>query len=332
MDNSSPTIERVSNTDFVVIGSTRDRLDTLYRGSIVQGAKLAIVKTSSSLSIPEPYHSKAKSISFKRTRDADGGGFSYALFLLPQNPSFSGPANSLPPLIVQMHGGPTGHVEPGLKLQWLYWTTRGYAVTSVNYSGSSGYSRAYRDRLDGRWGLADVADAVSCVDHLISSGLVDGSRVGITGGSAGGYACLQALCSFSSVFAGGISLYGISDVKALARETHKFESHYIERLLFGPKGNPSDDEKEEIFRARSPLYHADRIKAALLLLQGSDDKVVPPGQAQSMVDSVKRQHGDAKVVFFEGEGHGFTKAENIERSFIEQDQWWRKTLVHEAGI
>ena len=181
-------------------------------------------------------------------------------------------------------------------------------------------------------GVADVADAASCVEHLASAGLIDKTRVGVTGGSAGGYACLQALSTYPDTFAGGVSLYGISDVKTLIQVTHKFESHYADRLLFGTNADLSDEEMEKIIHARSPLYHAERIKAALLLLQGSEDTIVPPTQAQRMVDAIKNNSGDVKAVFFEGEGHGFTKAANIERSILEQERWWRKSLVRDMEL
>ena len=213
-----------------------------------------------------------------------------------------------------------------------YWTTRGYAYAAVNYAGSSGYSRAYRQLLDGQWGVADVADAASCVEHLASAGLIDKTRVGVMGESAGGYACLQALSTYPDTFAGGVSLYGISDVKTLIQDIHKFESHYADRLLFGANADLSDEGKEKIIHARSPLYHAEKIRAALLLLQGSEDNVVPPDQAQRMIDAVKKHNGDVKAVFFEGEGHGFTKAANIERSILEQETWWRKSLVRDMEL
>ena len=242
-------------------------------------------------------------------------GLAYAMFMPPKNPNFVGPKGTLPPLILYMHGGPTIHVGPDLNMAWQYWTARGYAYAAVNYAGSSGYSRAYRQLLDGQWGVADVGDAASCVEHLASAGLIDKTRVGITGGSAGGYAYLQALSTYPDTFAGGVSLYRISDVKTLIQDTHKFESHYADRLLFGANADFSDEEMEKIIHARSPLYHVERIKAALLLLLGSEDTVVPPSQAQRMKDAIKKNDGDPKAIFFECEGHGFTKAANIEDRF-----------------
>lgn len=257
---------------------------------------MTVLKSSTAVSIPSTYFSTLKPISFPRVQGPVKEGVAHAMFMPPLNPNFVGPKGTLPPLILYMHGGPTIHIGPGLNMAWQYWTTRGYAYAAVNYAGSSGYSRAYRQLLDGQWGVAEVADAASCVEHLASAGLIDETRVGVTGGSAGGYACLQALSIYPDTFAGGVSLYGISDVKTLIQDTHKFESHYADRLLFGANADLSDEEKEKTMHARSPLYHAERIKAALLLLQGSEDNVVPPDQAQRMIDAVKKHNGDVKAI------------------------------------
>ena len=330
IDNLAPSIQRVSDHHYAFIGSTKDKPAALYSVVLHPEPEMTVLRSSSSLPISQAYFSTLRPISFLRVHGTEIEGLSYAMFMPPLNPGFVGPSESLPPLILYAHGGPTSHVGPGLNLAWQYWTTRGYALAAINYSGSSGYNRFYRSQLDGQWGIADVADAVSCVEYLASAGLVDGTRVGIVGGSAGGYACLQALCSYPDTFAGGVSLYGISDVKALIQDTHKFESHYADVLLFGADGKLPDEEKEKILYARSPIYHAASIKAATLLLQGLEDKVVPPNQAQGMIDTIKEHNGDAKIVFFEGEGHGFVKAESLERSTLEQEQWWRKTLVRDT--
>lgn len=329
IDNPVPSIQRVSDKHYVFIGSTKDRPEALYSVTSKPQPELTLLRSSSNLPISPAYFSISVPMSFPRIHGSKTEGLSHAIFLPPLNPDFIGPKGTLPPLVVHMHGGPTIHVGIGLSIAWQYWTTRGYALAAVNYSGSSGYSRAYRSRLDGQWGIADVADAASCVDHLASAGLIDKTRVGVVGGSSGGYACLQALCSYPDKFAGGVSICGISDVKALMQDTHKFESHYADRLLFGVDGRLSDREKESIIYERSPIHNAERIKAATLLLQGLEDKIVPPNQAERMIDAIREHDGDAKVVFFEGEGHGFAKAENQERSIVEQEQWWRKTLVRD---
>ena len=330
IDNPSPSIQAVSDNHCVIIGSTTDGPEALYSVSLTQPLKMTVIKSSSTLEISPRYFSTLKSVSFPRTCSMKFGDTSHAMFMRPLHPDYIAPSNTLPPLVLYMHGGPTIHVGPGLSLAWQYWTTRGYALAAVNYTGSSGYSRDYQTELDGQWGVADVADAASCVEHLVSVGLVDKTRVGIVGGSAGGYACLQALCLYPDKFAGGISLYGVSDVKALIRDTHKFESHYVDRLLFGAHAKLSDKEKGAILHERSPLYHAKNIKAATLLLQGMEDDIVPPNQAQRMIAAIKEHNGNAEVILFEGEGHGFAKAKNVETSIVEQEKWWRKTLVRDG--
>ena len=328
LENRFPSIHQVSGQHYVFVGSTDKDPQALHSVASRHQTEMTVLRSSTALEIPKTYFSPMKPISFPRIHGSGRDGIAHVMFMLPVNPDFVGPKGTLPPLIIYMHGGPTTHVGPGLNLAWQYWTTRGYAYAAINYAGSSGYSRAYRQQLDGQWGLADVADAASCVEHLASAGLIDKTRVGITGGSAGGYACLQALCTYPDLFAGGISLYGISDVKALMQDTHKFESHYADKLLFGTNPDFSEEEKEKIIHARSPLYHAQRIRAALLLLQGSEDKVVPPNQAQRMIDAIK-EHGAGKAVFFEGEGHGFAKAANLQEAMLEQKVWWRKYLVRD---
>ncbi len=318
-------IRRVSDTSFVVIGSTSTAPTALYQLDITNPSKVKTLKTSMEVDIPSSLYSEAEHISFPRVYGEDKDGEGHALFLPPKNPEYQAVTGKRPPLIVYIHGGPTGHEGPGLSLFRQYYTSRGYAFVAVNYAGSTGYGRAYRDRLYGTWGVSDVADAASCVAHLVSASLIDRSHVGITGGSAGGYAVLQSLCVYPDVWAGGVSLYGISDCKALIEETHKFESRYIGNLLCDD--NLSTEEKEKIYRDRSPLYHADNISAAVLLLQGSDDKIVPPNQAWDIEKAIKKNGGEAKVIIFDGEGHGFIQGKNVKTAVEEEEKWWVKTLL-----
>jgi len=318
-------IRRVSDTNFVVIGSTSTAPTALYQLDITNPSKVKTLKTSMEVNIPSSLYSEAEHISFPRVYGEDKDGEGHALFLPPKNPEYQAVAGKRPPLIVYIHGGPTGHEGPGLSLFRQYYTSRGYAFVAVNYAGSTGYGRAYRDRLYGTWGVSDVADAASCVAHLASASLIDRSHVGITGGSAGGYAVLQSLCVYPDVWAGGVSLYGISDCKALIEETHKFESRYIGNLLCDDK--LSTEEKEKIYRDRSPLYHADNISAAVLLLQGSEDKIVPPNQAWDIEMAIKKNGGEAKVIIFDGEGHGFIQGKNVKTAVEEEEKWWVKTLL-----
>jgi dipeptidyl aminopeptidase/acylaminoacyl peptidase len=188
-----------------------------------------------------------------------------------------------------------------------FWTSRGFAVLDVNYSGSTGYGRDYRDRLKGQWGIADVEDVVAGARAMVEAGKADPDRLAIRGGSAGGYTTLAAL-TFHDVFKAGASYYGISDIEVLTRDTHKFESRYSDSLV-GPY--PA---AKEVYVARSPIHYVDRLSSALILFQGLDDKVVPPNQSQMMADAVRRKGLPVAYIAYEGEQHGFRRAENIVRS------------------
>jgi len=321
-------IRRVSDNSFTVIGSTETTPNALYLIEVKISLQMKLLKSSTDVTIPSSFVSKPEHISAPRLETSKGDVYeTYALYNPPNNPDYVAPNGTLPPAIMLMHGGPTSLSTPGLSLVTQYWTTRGYALIQVNYVGSSGYGRAYRDALNGRWGISDVQDAASVAGYLVSKGYVDGDRIGIIGGSSGGYVALQALCTFPRIWAGGISCYGISGLEILYKTTHKFEAHYMDYLLFGGTGNLDDKEKEALFHDRSPCYHADKITAPTLLLQGTDDKVVPPGQAIEMEKSIKENGGDVRLVMFEGEGHGFRKAPNVLKAKEEEDAWWIKTLV-----
>lgn len=228
----------------------------------------------------------------------------FALVHLPANLRYSAPAGERPPVLVLIHGGPTSSALPVFDRSVQFWTTRGFAVANVNYRGSSGYGRAYREKLKGTWGIADVEDCASVVDWLDSQGLVDGDRALIRGGSAGGFTTLAALV-FTDAFAAGASLYGVADLELLARDTHKFESRYLDSLI-GPW--PRDADK---YRNRSPVHHLDRFHRPVILFQGSEDAVVPPAQSKLMFDELTSRGLDVEYVEFEGEQHGFRRAETI---------------------
>ena len=237
----------------------------------------------------------------------EDGSMVHAFFYAPKSPDSEAPAGELPPLIVKSHGGPTGQATRAFGLGVQFWTSRGFAVLDVNYGGSTGYGRSYRQRLDGQWGVVDVADCITCVRYLVDRGLVDSARVAITGGSAGGYTTLCAL-TFHDVFRAGASYYGIGDLEALARDTHKFEARYLDRLV----GRwPAD---EALYRARSPIHHTDQLACPVIFFQGLDDKVVPPNQAKAMVEALRGKDLPVAYLEFDGEGHGFRKSENIERA------------------
>ena len=298
---------------------------TLYHLDVANPSKMKIIRKSAEIDIPTSFFSTAQHFSFPRIHGNDKDGEAYALYLPPKNPDYEQIPGTLPPLIVSMHGGPTLNAGPGLSLPYQYYTSRGYAVALVNYTGSSGYGRAYRDALNGEWGVVDIADGASCVSHLVSMKKVDATRCGVRGASAGGYATLESLCTYPKVWAGGVSYYGISGLKALIDDTHKFESRYIDSLLW--KEGTSGEEKNAILHDRSPCYHADQIEAAVLLMQGSDDKIVPPDQAQVMSKIIEENGGTVKVIIFPGEGHGFQKGEHVKIALEEEEKWWIKTLL-----
>jgi len=237
----------------------------------------------------------------------EGGRTAHALFYAPRNPGYRARPGERPPLLVQSHGGPTAAASSTLNLSIQFWTSRGFAVVDVNYGGSTGYGRAYRERLNGRWGIVDVDDCVNAARHLVRQGRVDTDRLAIRGSSAGGYTTLAAL-SFREVFKAGASRYGISELESLAADTHKFESRYLDRLI-GPY--PKD---RETYRARSPIHHVDRLSAPVIFFQGLEDRVVPPSQAEKMVKALRGKGLPVAYVTFEGEQHGFRQAANIKRA------------------
>ncbi|MDA1314972.1 MAG: S9 family peptidase [Acidobacteria bacterium] len=251
----------------------------------------------------EKYYSIPEAIEF----DTENNQTAHAFFYLPRNPDFEAPADERPPLIVECHGGPTGSTSSTLDLKTQYWTSRGFAVLDVNYGGSTGYGRAYRERLFGQWGVVDVDDCVNGAQSLVRQDLVDGERLIIKGGSAGGYTTLAAL-TFRDVFKAGASHYGVSDLEALALETHKFESRYLDSVV-GPYPT-----RRDVYLERSPIHHVESLSAPVIFFQGSEDKVVPPSQAERMLEALRKKGVPASYVLFEGEQHGFRAADNIKYS------------------
>jgi dipeptidyl aminopeptidase/acylaminoacyl peptidase len=243
----------------------------------------------------------------------------HAFYYPPVNPGFRGPPGVAPPLLVLSHGGPTGATDPVFDPEVQFWTTRGFAVVDVNYGGSTGYGRPYRRRLNGQWGVVDVRDAVNAAKHLVSVGKADPARLVTRGGSAGGYTTLAAL-AFHETFKAGASYYGISDLEVLARDTHKFESRYMDSLV-GPY--PA---MLSVYRDRSPIHHVGRLNCALILLQGLEDKVVPPNQSAMMAEAVRKKGLPVAYVTFAGEQHGFRKAENIVRALESELYFYGKVF------
>ncbi|MFD6162293.1 S9 family peptidase [Nocardia sp. NPDC060256] len=251
-----------------------------------------------SLSVPEP-------ISFPSTDRTGAPRTAHALFYPPASNQYGGPAGELPPLLVIIHGGPTASALPTLSLGTQYWTSRGFAVVDVNYGGSTGYGRDYRDLLKDAWGIVDVADCVAAASWLGEHGRVDPQRLAIRGGSAGGYTTLAALARPDTPFAAGADHYGVADLEALAADTHKFESRYLDGLI------GEFPARRDIYRDRSPIHHVDQLRKPLIVLQGSDDPIVPLNQSQMIVEALRERRIPVAFLVFEGEQHGFRRAENI---------------------
>jgi dipeptidyl aminopeptidase/acylaminoacyl peptidase len=262
------------------------------------------LKTASPVDLDSAFISEPDAIEFPTGR----GLIAHAFVYRPRHPEYTGAHGERPPLIVVSHGGPTTATTARFEVAIQYWTTRGFAVADVNYGGSSGYGRPYRDRLNGQWGIVDVEDAVNAARYVVAQGKADPNRLIIRGGSAGGYTALAALVFHPGVFKAAASYYGISDLEVLQHDTHKFESRYSDTLV-GPY-----PEARELYRARSPIHFVDRLSCALILFQGLEDKVVPPNQSEMMADAVRRKGLPVAYLSFEGEQHGFRKAPTIVRS------------------
>jgi dipeptidyl aminopeptidase/acylaminoacyl peptidase len=262
-----------------------------------------IVRPARDLGIGPEWFSLPEPIAFPTT----GGRTAHALVYPPTNPDVEPPAGELPPLLVLIHGGPTAMARPMLQLGTQYWTSRGFAVVDVNYGGSTGYGRAYRNQLRGNWGVVDLDDCEAAARWLGEQGRVDPARLCIRGGSAGGYTALAAL-AFRDTFAAGASRYGIADLEVLATDTHKFESRYLDQLI-GPY-----PERRDLYAARSPIHHLDGFHRPLIVLQGLEDEVVPPRQSEMIVEALRARSVPVAYVTFEGEQHGFRQAANIRRA------------------
>jgi len=262
-----------------------------------------VLKRANAIEIDPGYLSIPQPIEFPTTGELTAHG----IFYPPQNRDYAAPEGEKPPLLVLSHGGPTGATSSAFSLGIQYWTSRGFAVLDVNYGGSTGYGRAYRERLNGQWGIVDVDDCVNGARYLAEQGLVDPARLAIRGGSAGGYTTLCAL-TFRDVFHAGASHFGIGDLEAMATDTHKFESRYLDRLV-GPY-----PESRDLYVERSPIHHVERLNNPVIFFQGLEDKVVPPNQAETMVEALRNKGIPVAYLPFEGEQHGFRRAENIKRA------------------
>ncbi len=279
-----------------------------------------VIKASRVNSVDPGYLSIPQAIEFP----TENGLSAHALYYPPTNRDFVAPEGSLPPLIVASHGGPTSQCASGLNYSIQFWTSRGFAVTDVDYGGSTGYGRAYRERLKGAWGIVDLDDCVNAARYLASTGRADPNGLLIHGGSAGGYTTLSAL-TFRDVFAAGASYFGVGDLGALARDTHKFESRYLDGLI-GPW-----PEAEAIYEERSPIFHTDLLRTPVILFQGLEDEVVPPAQAEAMAEALSEKGVPFAYLAYEGEQHGFRIAANIIRTAEAELYFYGKILGFEPA-
>ncbi|MDE0804979.1 MAG: prolyl oligopeptidase family serine peptidase [Acidimicrobiales bacterium] len=261
-----------------------------------------VIRPSRPLPVGSEWFSPGRPVSFPS--GPDGARTAHGLYYPPTNPEVDAPAGDTPPLLVLIHGGPTAMARARLDLAKQFWTTRGFAVVDVNYGGSTGFGRPYRDLLDGAWGIVDVEDCVAAATHLADEGLADPDRLCIRGGSAGGFTVLAALVE-TDAFAAGASSYGVADLTALAEETHKFESRYLDGLV-GPY-----PEAKDVYDARSPIRHVERLDRPLIVFQGLEDEIVPPNQSEMIVDALRAKGVPVAYLAFEGEQHGFRRSETV---------------------
>jgi dipeptidyl aminopeptidase/acylaminoacyl peptidase len=300
------SIKANANGIYFIGGSPTESSAIVALSNPPHDGRYSVLRSAATESIPRAWISVAEAVTFK-AGDRDVHAFYYP----PTNPDVQPPPGDRPPLLVITHGGPTGATTDVLDPKIQFWTSRGFAVLDVNYSGSTGYGRPYRNRLTTQWGIVDVEDVVAGAQAMVAAGKADPERLIIRGGSAGGYTTLAAL-TFYDTFKSGASYYGISDLEVLQQDTHKFESRYNDSLI-GPY-----PEARDVYKARSPIHFTDRLSCPIILFQGLEDKVVPPNQSQMMADAVAKKGLKVKYVTFEGEQHGFRKAENIIRSLEEE--------------
>ena len=282
--------------------------------------KLTVLRRSRNVTVDNRYLSIPRHVEFQTTNGLTAHSFYYPA----KNPDYSAPASEKPPLIAICHGGPTGQTSTALRYSIQYWTSRGIAVLDVDYRGSTGYGRPYRERLNGQWGVVDVDDCVNGARHLIQNGEVDRNRVAIEGGSAGGYTTMCAL-TFRDFFKAGASYFGISDLETFVKDTHKFESRYLDRLV-GPY-----PEKKDLYRERSAINYVERVSCPMILFQGLEDKIVPPDQSEKFYKVLRDKGLPTAYIAYEGEQHGFRKSENIKRSIEAELYFYGKVFDFEPA-
>jgi len=295
------------------IASSPEEPPSILLFEINEGKERVIKRVK--LPFPRGFLAKPQNLSFP----SGSGRVAHAFYYPPTNPYFQGLEGEKPPLLVHCHGGPTAYDPPSYNSNALYWTSRGFAYMTVNYGGSAGYGRAYRDLLKGQWGVVDVEDSARAALYCVEMGLADPKRLAIEGGSSGGYTTLEALCQ-TRVFQVGADHFGVSDLERLALDTHKFESHYLDRLI-GPY-----PEKKALYQERSPVDHVERLGSAAIIFQGDEDAIVPPSQSEEIYESLLARNIPTAYLLYKGEQHGFRRAENIQRTYEAQLYFFSKIL------
>jgi dipeptidyl aminopeptidase/acylaminoacyl peptidase len=314
-----PVVRAAGSAEVVLIAASPTREAGVYRIA-VPGGRVETLRPPRDLGLDPGYLSVPEPVEFPSTDAAGSPRTGHALFYPPASPACRGPAGERPPLLVKSHGGPTGKAIPALDVGTQYWTSRGFAVVDVDYAGSAGYGRAYRELLRGQWGVLDVADCLAAAGWLAGQQRVDPERLCIRGGSAGGYTTLACLARTDTPFAAGADHFGVADLEALALHTHKFESRYLDRLV-GPY-----PEAREVYLERSPIQHVERFTRPLIVLQGAEDAVVPPPQSEMIVEALKQKGVPVAYLLFEGEQHGFRRAENIRRALDAELSFYAQVL------
>ncbi|MCH8911646.1 MAG: S9 family peptidase [Chloroflexi bacterium] len=304
----------VIGEDVVYVGASPASAAEVVRVDPGDGS-VATLKSSSDVELDPAYLSTPEAITFPTTEDGEAHAFYYA----PTNPEFEADTSDKPPLLVISHGGPTGATSAALSLSVQFWTSRGFAVVDVNYRGSTGHGRAFRDALKGKWGVYDTDDCIAAADYLVNKGLADGERLAIKGGSAGGYTTINAL-TFHDRFAVGATYYGIADLSVFVDDTHKYESRYLDSLI-GPY-----PEAKQLYHDRSAINFTDRLSAPMIILQGLEDKIVPPSQAEIMAGALREKGIPFALLMFEGEQHGFRQSKNIIRSLEAELYFYGRVL------
>ena len=322
-DITRDAVARLDDSSVLVVGSGTTSHGAIYKIDVANRENSKVIRQGIDVSfplkmyaVPEMLHIRSKG---SPTRNIFG------FLCMPRNPRYTAPHDALPPLIIYVHGGPTGHTGCGLDLRTQYFTSRGYACLILNYTGSTGHGREYRESLFGNWGIVDASDVVECASYLVGQGRVNPKAISVTGGSAGGYNTLQVLSRYPGKFAAGVCVCGISDLETFDVGTHKLESDYTRALVLHP--GTSEKERLEIFHERSAIYHTDSMDSPLLLLHGSADAVVPAQQARIIAKALKDLGRDVKYIEIAGEGHMFSKRESAKLWLEEEERWWRKTLV-----